>query len=74
MGQDDVFPGASKSADGLVFDSVYRATVAQLVEHLTRNEDVRGSIPRGGSMSIKRLGHIPFLPPREKSPKSLHFV
>ena len=26
-----------------------RATVAQSVEHLTRNEDVRGSIPRGGS-------------------------
>jgi hypothetical protein len=26
-----------------------RATVAQSAEHLTRNEDVRGSIPRGGS-------------------------
>lgn len=26
------------------------ATVAQLVEHLTRNEDVCGSIPHGGSI------------------------
>jgi hypothetical protein len=29
----------------------FRATVAQMAEHLTRNEDVRGSIPRGGSIS-----------------------
>ena len=28
------------------------ATVAQLVEHLTRNEDVCGSIPHGGSNDI----------------------
>ena len=27
----------------------FPATVAQSAEHLTRNEDVRGSIPRGGS-------------------------
>ena len=32
------------------------ATVAQMAEHLTRNEDVRGSIPRGGSNDV-------FLPP-----------
>ena len=31
------------------------ATVAQLVEHLTRNEDVRGSIPRGGFKNINWL-------------------
>ena len=28
------------------------ATVAQLVEHLTRNEDVCGSIPHGGSKNL----------------------
>lgn len=30
----------------------FPATVAQSAEHLTRNEDVRGSIPRGGSTRI----------------------
>jgi hypothetical protein len=30
-----------------------KATVAQLVEHLTRNEDVSGSIPDSGSSDIK---------------------
>jgi hypothetical protein len=28
------------------------ATVAQMVEHLTRNEDVCGSIPHGGSIFL----------------------
>ena len=32
-----------------------RATVAQMAEHLTRNEDVSGSIPDGGSTEIKKL-------------------
>ncbi len=31
------------------------ATVAQLVEHLTRNEDVCGSTPHGGSINISNL-------------------
>jgi hypothetical protein len=31
-----------------------KATVAQLVEHLTRNEDVCGSIPHSGSNYINR--------------------
>ena len=31
------------------------ATVAQLVEHLTRNEDVCGSTPHGGSSKINML-------------------
>ncbi len=36
------------------FCPVYKikATVAQLVEHLTRNEDVSGSIPDSGSNNI----------------------
>ena len=34
------------------------ATVAQLVEHLTRNEDVCGSTPHGGSNEIKYLEHM----------------
>jgi hypothetical protein len=29
-----------------------RATVAQMAEHLTRNEDVGGSIPPGGSRAM----------------------
>ena len=29
---------------------IYFATLAQLVEHLTCNEDVVGSIPTGGSI------------------------
>ncbi len=32
------------------------ATVAQLVEHLTRNEDVCGSIPHGGSKNMESAG------------------
>ena len=32
-----------------------RATVAQMAEHLTRNEDVSGSIPDGGSSAINKL-------------------
>jgi hypothetical protein len=46
------------------------ATVAQSVEHLTRNEDVRGSIPRGGSNKFKRLRALPVFPLPQKSPKS----
>ncbi len=41
----------SKKAIILLFR---QATVAQLVEHLTRNEDVCGSIPHGGS---KKYSH-----------------
>ena len=31
---------------------MYKASIAQLVEHLTCNEAVRGSIPRAGSNHI----------------------
>jgi hypothetical protein len=34
------------------------ATVAQLVEHLTRNEDVCGSTPHGGSKKVNNLRHF----------------
>jgi hypothetical protein len=37
------------------------ATVAQLVEHLTRNEDVCGSTPHGGSNHFKDLCDRPVL-------------
>lgn len=35
-----------------ISETWFLATVAQLVEHLTRNEDVCGSIPHGGSNLI----------------------
>ena len=31
-----------------------------MAEHLTRNEDVRGSIPRGGSNEIKDSDNLSF--------------
>lgn len=37
------------------FATCKKATVAQLVEHLTRNEDVSGSIPDSGSSNVKQL-------------------
>jgi hypothetical protein len=48
------------------------ATVAQSVEHLTRNEDVRGSIPRGGSNNFKHLRALAVFPLPQKSPKSVY--
>ena len=36
------------------------ATLAQLVEHLIRNEEVAGSIPVGGSTSSTTLGLLIF--------------
>ena len=37
------------------------ATLAQLVEHLTCNEDVVGSIPTGGSILKNILGHVMYI-------------
>lgn len=34
------------------------ATLAQLVEHLTRNEKVAGSIPAGGSTLIQTISYL----------------
>jgi hypothetical protein len=39
---------------------ISKATVAQSAEHLTRNEDVRGSIPRGGSICFQWPSKVPF--------------
>lgn len=36
------------------------AALAQLVEHLTRNEKVWGSIPQGGSFYISRVSYFEY--------------
>ena len=41
------------------------ATLAQLVEHLIRNEEVAGSIPAGGSISEIRIMLVRMLPKHE---------
>ena len=47
--------GARRSLEKLPGPARLRATLAQLVERLIRNQQVAGSIPAGGSIKINKL-------------------
>jgi hypothetical protein len=44
-----------KGGDLNILAALQSAGIAQLVEHLIRNEEVRGSNPRAGTSQIKKL-------------------